>query len=59
MMNQLSNYTTPSLFIEIRVAMSFSKAFDPDTRIAAILLIVYPIAIATGTAPVQLPGHGF
>ena len=44
--------------IDIRVDMSFSKAFDPDTRITAILLIVYPIAIATGTAPVQLPGHG-
>ena len=42
--------------IDIRVAMSFSKALVPDTGITAMLLIVYSIhiAIATGIAPIQL-----
>ena len=38
--------------IYIRVAMQFSIAFDPNTRLTAVLFILYAHTVAAGAAPV-------
>ena len=41
--------------IQVWKAVEFTVTFNPDTRFAAIFLIVYPEAVAAGAPPVQVP----
>ena len=41
------------IWIDIRVAMELSEAFDPDTWVTSVPLILYPHAVWTCAAPVQ------
>ena len=41
--------------IQVWKAVEFTVTFNPDTRFAAMFLIVYPKAVAAGAPPVQVP----